>query len=59
MLLAKIVVAASVLVHFLGAMLLFKTQRMTDAWVKFIHHSVFAHMVVIVLLAKAMFYLTW
>ncbi|MGE8420181.1 CopD family copper resistance protein [Pseudomonas sp. Hg5Tf] len=59
LLLAKIVVAASVLVHFLGAMLLFKTQRMTDAWVKFIHHSVFAHMVVIVLLAKAMFYLTW
>lgn len=59
LLLAKIVVAASVLVHFLGAMLLFKTQRMTGAWVKFIHHSVFAHMVVIVLLAKAMFYLTW
>ncbi|MFQ6572232.1 CopD family copper resistance protein [Pseudomonas sp. UM16] len=59
LLLAKIVLAASVLVHFLGAMLLFKTQRMTGAWVKFIHHSVFAHMVAIVLLAKAMFYLTW
>ncbi|MEG0860172.1 MAG: hypothetical protein RSD81_09120 [Pseudomonas sp.] len=59
LLLAKIVLAASVLVHFLGAMLLFKTDRMTARWVKFIHTSVFTHMVLIVLLAKAMFYLTW
>ncbi|MEE1867837.1 CopD family copper resistance protein [Pseudomonas auratipiscis] len=59
LLLAKIVVAASVLVHFLGAMVLFKTDRMNARWVKFIHNSVFAHMIVIVVLAKGMFYLTW
>ncbi|WP_442107722.1 CopD family copper resistance protein [Pseudomonas sp. NUPR-001] len=59
LLLLKIVLAVSVLLHFLGAMLLFKTQRMSAAWVKFIHTSVFTHMVVIVLLAKGMFYLTW
>ncbi|MEF9898771.1 MAG: hypothetical protein RR736_10375 [Pseudomonas sp.] len=59
LLLAKIVVAGSVLVHFLGAMLLFKTDRMSARWVKFIHSSVFAHMIVIVVLAKGMFYLTW
>ncbi|MBM3104533.1 hypothetical protein H8F21_04800 [Pseudomonas sp. P66] len=59
LLLAKIVVAGSVLVHFLGAMVLFKTDRMSARWVKFIHNSVFAHMIVIVVLAKGMFYLTW
>jgi hypothetical protein len=59
LLLAKIVLAASVLVHFLGAMLLFKTGRMTARWVKFIHASVFTHLVLIVLLAKGMFYLSW
>lgn len=59
LLLAKIVVAGSVLVHFLGAMLLFKTDRMSARWVKLIHNSVFAHMIVIVVLAKGMFYLTW
>lgn len=59
LLLVKIVLAVSVLLHFLGAMLLFKTQRMSAGWVKFIHASVFTHMVVIVLLAKGMFYLTW
>ena len=59
LLLAKIVLAASVLVHFLGAMLLFKTGRMTARWVKFIHASVFIHLVLIVLLAKGMFYLSW
>ncbi len=59
LLLAKIVLATSVLVHFLGAMLLFKTERMNARWMKFIHSSVFTHIVVIVVLAKGMFYLTW
>lgn len=55
----KILVAVSVLVHFIGAMVLFRTGRMNARYVKFIHHSVFAHMVAILLLAKGMFYLTW
>lgn len=55
----KIILAGSVLVHFLGAMLLFRSGRMNGRYLKFIHHSVFAHMVLIVLLAKGMFYLTW
>ncbi|MFK3788786.1 MULTISPECIES: CopD family copper resistance protein [Pseudomonas] len=59
LLLLKILLAASVLVHFLGAMLLFRAERMTARWVRFIHGSVFTHMLAIVLLAKAMFYLTW
>lgn len=59
LLMLKIVVAVSVLLHFLGAMLLFKWGRMTARYVHFIHGSLFCHMVVIVLLAKGMFYLTW
>lgn len=55
----KIILAGSVLVHFLGAMLLFRSGRMNGRYLKFIHHSVFAHMVLIVLLAKGMFYLAW
>ncbi|UCZ85778.1 hypothetical protein LGQ10_05605 [Pseudomonas sp. L5B5] len=59
LLLFKVVLAASVLVHFIGAMLLFRTERMTARWVSFIHTSVFIHLLAIVLLAKGMFYLTW
>ena len=55
----KIVVAASVLLHFLMAMFLFKRGRMSPRYLQFIHGSLFCHMIVIVLLAKAMFYLTW
>ncbi|QHD01526.1 hypothetical protein PspS04_14680 [Pseudomonas sp. S04] len=55
----KIVVAASVLLHFLMAMFLFKSGRMSPRYLRFIHVSLFCHMIVIVLLAKAMFYLTW
>ncbi|MDX9663513.1 hypothetical protein QMK50_00740 [Pseudomonas sp. P5_152] len=55
----KIVVAASVLLHFLMAMFLFKSGRMSPRYLRFIHASLFCHMIVIVLLAKAMFYLTW
>lgn len=59
LLLLKIILAASVLGHFLAAMLLFKTGRMNARYVQFIHTSVFCHLVAIVILAKAMFYLTW
>jgi hypothetical protein len=59
LLLLKIIVAVSVLLHFLGAMFLFKSGRMNARYLHFIHGSVFCHMVVIVLLAKGMFYLTW
>lgn len=55
----KIAVAVSVLLHFLGAMFLFKSGRMSARYLHFIHGSLFCHMVVIVLLAKGMFYLTW
>jgi hypothetical protein len=53
------VVAVSVLLHFLAAMFLFKSNRMNARYLHFIHGSLFCHMVVIVLLAKGMFYLTW
>lgn len=55
----KIMLAASVLLHFLGAMYLFKSGRMNARYLHFIHGSLFCHMVAIVLLAKGMFFLTW
>jgi len=55
----KIVLAGSVLGHFLWAMWLFKRGRMNARYVRIIHTRVFLHLVAIVLLAKAMFYLTW
>ncbi|WP_371355987.1 CopD family copper resistance protein [Pseudomonas chlororaphis] len=59
LLLLKIVLAASVFGHFLVAMLLFRSGRMNARYSRFIHHSLFGHMLLIVLLAKAMFYLNW
>ncbi|AZC24534.1 MULTISPECIES: CopD family copper resistance protein [Pseudomonas] len=55
----KIALAASVLLHFVWAMLLFRQERMTAGWTRLIHASVFSHMIAIVVLAKAMFYLAW
>ena len=55
----KILLAASVLGHFLWAMWLFRSGRMNARYVQVIHTSVFLHMVAIVLLAKGMFYLSW
>ncbi|MCQ6254931.1 CopD family copper resistance protein [Pseudomonas sp. Q11] len=55
----KIVLACSVLGHFLWAMWLFKRARMNARYVQIIHTSVFVHLVAIVLLAKGMFYATW
>lgn len=59
LLMLKIVVAVSVLLHFLVAMFLFKSGRMSERYLHFIHGSLFCHMVIIVLLAKGMFYLSW
>ena|GEM_PF-26232 len=55
----KITLALSVFGHFLLAMALRRRQRpVADAYRR-IHYSVFAHVMLIVLLAKAMFYLHW
>ncbi|AKA24055.1 membrane protein [Pseudomonas chlororaphis] len=59
LLLLKILLAASVLGHFLVAMLLFRSGRMNARYSHAIHASLFGHMVLIVLLAKGMFYLSW
>jgi len=55
----KIILAISVLGHFVTAMVLFKSGRMNARYSRFIHISLFCHMVAIVILAKGMFYLTW
>ncbi|MFD2641996.1 CopD family copper resistance protein [Pseudomonas japonica] len=55
----KILVALSVLGHFVTALWLFRSGRMTATAVRFIHASVFTHLLLIVLLAKGMFYLSW
>ncbi|ODT15154.1 MAG: hypothetical protein ABS35_32390 [Kaistia sp. SCN 65-12] len=55
----KIVLAASVLVHFITAITLSARGKLKSRHFKFIHISVFSHMVLIVLLAKAMFYISW
>lgn len=52
----KIVLALSVLGHFIRAITWSAAGRMTLRRFHFIHYSVFAHMVCIVLLAKAMFH---
>lgn len=55
----KIILAISVLGHFVTAMFLFKSGRMNVRYSRFIHISLCCHMVGIVILAKGMFYLTW
>lgn len=55
----KLLLAASVLGHFAFAMLSFRSGRMTGQRSRRIHYSVFAHVLVIVVLAKGMFYLSW
>ncbi len=55
----KIVLALSVLAHFITAMALQRSGRMRAVHFKRIHLSVFCHMLAIVFLAKAMFYLHW
>jgi hypothetical protein len=55
----KIALALSVLGHFFTAMTLRKKGKLNSLHFQRIHLSVFCHMVGIVLLAKAMFYLHW
>jgi hypothetical protein len=55
----KIVLAVSVLAHFITAMTLSARGTLRSWHFKLIHISVFCHVVLIVLLAKAMFYVTW
>jgi hypothetical protein len=55
----KIVLALSVLVHFITAITLGSHGKLRSRHFKLIHLSVFSHMVLIVFLAKAMFYVTW
>jgi hypothetical protein len=55
----KIVLTVSVLGHFITAMTLTGTGRLRSRHFRMIHISVFLHVVLIVFLAKAMFYLSW
>jgi hypothetical protein len=55
----KILLALSVLVHFITAVTLSGTGKLKSRHFKLIHISVFCHVVLIVFLAKAMFYITW
>ena len=59
MLALKIFLAFSVLVHFFIAVTKMARRTLTVGWSKYIHAVVFTHMLLIVFLAKAMFYLTW
>jgi len=55
----KIALALSVLAHFITAMTLSGTGKLKSRHFQIIHLSVFCHVVVIVFLAKAMFYISW
>ncbi|MGL1956046.1 MAG: hypothetical protein OCD00_01845 [Colwellia sp.] len=55
----KMVLAFIVLGHFITAMYLSKKGKMSCSRFKFIHLSVFCHQILIVLLAKNMFYISW
>lgn len=54
----KILLALSVLVHFIYAVRLGAQGRLKSRQSRIIHLSVFAHVIAIVFLAKAMFYLS-
>ena len=55
----KVLLAFSVLVHFVVAVTKMRRGTLTAGWSKYIHAAVLVHMVLIVLLAKAMFYFSW
>jgi hypothetical protein len=55
----KIVLALSVLAHFITAITLGARGKLKSRHFKIIHLSVFCHAVLIVFLAKAMFYIAW
>lgn len=55
----KIALALSVFIHFVIAVRKMRKNTLSAAWSKYIHKAVFIHMILIVLLAKTMFYLSW
>ncbi|ETD70415.1 membrane protein [Pelistega indica] len=55
----KILLATSILFHFITAMTLRKKGKLQGKVSRFIHTSIFCHMIVLVILAKAMFYIHW
>lgn len=55
----KIVLALSVLAHFITAITLSGTGKLKSRHFQTIHLSVFCHVVLIIFLAKAMFYVSW
>jgi hypothetical protein len=55
----KIGLALSVLAHFITAITLSGTGKLKSRHFQIIHLSVFCHVILIVFLAKAMFYLDW
>ncbi|MFV0475272.1 MAG: CopD family copper resistance protein [Pikeienuella sp.] len=59
LLMIKIILALSVLTHFVTAVTLGARGKLTSRQFRLIHLSVFCHVALIVFLAKAMFYLTW
>ena len=59
LLLIKIALATSVLLHVITAMTLARRKRLHAALRSRVHLSVFCHMAGIVLLAKTMFHLSW
>lgn len=59
LLLIKVILATSVFGHFLFAVTMGALGKLRGRQSKAIHLSVFAHVVAIALLAKAMFFITW
>lgn len=55
----KIVLAFGVLLHFLIAVTKMRRGTLTVTWSKYIHMAVLIQMILIVLLAKTMFYVSW
>jgi hypothetical protein len=55
----KILLALSVLAHFITAVTLGARGKLKSRHFRAIHMSVFCHVVLIVFLAKAMFYVSW
>jgi hypothetical protein len=55
----KIALAVSVFAHFAAAMGLIRSKRMYATLARRLHLSIFCHVLAIVLLAKAMFYVNW
>ena len=59
LLFVKMLLAFSVLVHFILAMKHSVCGSMSSKRFKYTHYSVFFHMIAIVLLAKLMFFISW